>query len=88
MTKRFESTLRGGLGKLHEVITADPDQQKGEFVIVVAGATPDQDAVMNTALEMGLALQEFLSLSQAARVAARVCKVDRRALYQLLSGKG
>ncbi len=85
LTKRFETVLRGGLGHLLQIIDADPDQQKGEFVIVVAGAEPDQSEVMSAALEMGLALQEFLSISQAARVAARLCNVDRRALYQRLS---
>lgn len=87
MTKRFESILRGRLAYLHQLISTDPDQQKGEFVIVVAGAEPDQDEAMSRAVEMGLALQEFLSISQAARAAAKLCNVDRRELYRRLSGK-
>jgi len=88
LTKRFETVLRGGLGHLLEIMRADPNQQKGEFVIVVAGAKPDQDAAMFAAMEMGLALQEFVSVSQAARVAAKLCGVDRRELYQRLSAEG
>lgn len=85
LTKRFETVLRDGLGSLHQTIATDANQQKGEFVIVVAGAQPDPSAAMATALAMGHALQEFLSLSQASRVAARLCAVDRRELYQLLA---
>ena len=42
------------------------------------GARPAQ------ALELGSALQECLSVSQAARVAARICGVSRRELYALM----
>jgi 16S rRNA (cytidine1402-2'-O)-methyltransferase len=87
LTKRFETTLRGGLGSLHATVLASADQQKGEFVIVVAGAAQNLDLSMAAAMEMALALQEFLSGSQAARVAARLCDVDRRQLYRLLSEK-
>jgi 16S rRNA (cytidine1402-2'-O)-methyltransferase len=86
LTKRFETTLRGDLGHLQRVLDADPMQQKGEFVILLAGVEPDQDAQMVLAGELGRALLEFLSGSQAARVAARLYGVDRRALYQELSG--
>lgn len=86
LTKRFETTLRGDLGSLQQMLAADPDQQRGEFVIIVAGAVPDQNSDMPRAVSMGHALQEFLSGSQAARVAAKLCGVDRRELYQRLSG--
>ncbi|MSQ99465.1 MAG: 16S rRNA (cytidine(1402)-2'-O)-methyltransferase [Xanthomonadales bacterium] len=86
LTKRFETTLRGELGHLQQVLGADPMQQKGEFVILLAGVEPDQDEQMPRAIEMGHALQEYLSGSQAARVAARLYGVDRRELYQKLSG--
>ena len=86
LTKRFETTLRGDLGHLQQVLGADPMQQKGEFVILLAGVEPDHDTQMLLAGEMGRALLEFLSGSQAARVAARLYGVDRRALYQELSG--
>ena len=88
MTKKFETVLRAELGKLHGMLAADPDQQKGEFVIVVAGARQDEGDAMSAAVDMGLALQEFLSVSQAARVAAKLCGVDRRELYTRLSGEG
>jgi len=87
LTKKFETVLRDGLGALHRRIAAETDQQKGEFVIVVTGDRPDPDASMSPAVDLGVALQEFISVSQAARVAAKLCAVDRRRLYQLLSAK-
>ena len=36
------------------------------------------------AQELGAALQEYLSVSQSARVAARICGVSRRELYGLM----
>jgi 16S rRNA (cytidine1402-2'-O)-methyltransferase len=87
LTKRFETVIRAELGGLPAMLAADADQQKGEFVILVAGAEPEREAALAAALEMGLALQEFLSVSQAARVAAKLCAVDRRELYRLLSSK-
>jgi len=88
LTKKYETVLRDGLGALQRTIAAEPDQQKGEFVIVVTGDRPDPDTSMTQAVDMGVALQEFVSVSQAARVAAKLCGVDRRRLYQLLSGRG
>jgi len=87
LTKKFETVLRGGLGNLRHRISADADQQKGEFVIVVDGAMPDQDASMSRAFDLGSALLEYISVSQASRVAARLHGVDRRQLYELLSAR-
>jgi 16S rRNA (cytidine1402-2'-O)-methyltransferase len=87
LTKRFETTLRGTLASLQHALASDPDQQKGEFVVVVDGAVPEKNADMPKAVAMGEALQEFLSGSQAARVAAKLCGVDRRELYQRLTDK-
>lgn len=88
LTKKFETILRDGLGDLQRRIIADPVQQKGEFVIVVAGAQPDRDASMTEAFDLAVALQEYISVSQAARVAAKLHGVDRRQLYRLVSETG
>jgi 16S rRNA (cytidine1402-2'-O)-methyltransferase len=86
LTKRFETVLRGDLASLQKILADDPDQKKGEFVIVVAGAVLEKSVQMSAAIEMGTALREYLSGSQSARVAAKLCEVDRRELYQHLSG--
>ena len=84
MTKQFETVLRGTLADLRFRLAEDPNQRKGEFVIVLSGGDADYPAAVGKAMELGLALQEYLSMSQAARVAARVCGVSRRELYERL----
>ncbi len=84
MTKQFETVLRGTLAELRQRLTDDSNQRKGEFVIVLASGRSEQAEDMVRALELGSALQEYLSVSQAARVAARICNVSRRELYVLM----
>jgi 16S rRNA (cytidine1402-2'-O)-methyltransferase len=81
MTKQFETVLRGRLGDLRRLVAEDPNQRKGEFVIVLSGGGSEYPESFQKALELGQALREYLSNSQAARVAARVCGVSRRELY-------
>ena len=84
MTKQFETVLRGTLTDLRRQLEEDPHQRKGEFVIILSGGDADYPAALKKAMELGRALQEHLSMSQAARVAAKVCGVSRRELYARL----
>ncbi len=84
MTKQFETVLRGTLAQLHQRLVDDSNHRKGEFVIILAAGGSEQLEDMVRALELGSALQECLSVSQAARVAARICCVSRRELYALM----
>jgi 16S rRNA (cytidine1402-2'-O)-methyltransferase len=70
--------------QVSQIVAADANQQKGEFVLVVAGASENLEEKMSQALSMAKALQEYLSASQAARVAAKLCSVSRRELYEKL----
>jgi len=88
MTKQFETVLRGSLEEVGQRVNSDQNQRKGEFVLVVAGCTPDSDAGFADALELARVLQEHLSASQAVRVAARVHGVSRRELYAALEQSG
>ena len=84
MTKQFETVLRGNLAELCERVEGDPNQRKGEFVIVLAGGELEYSGAMSKALNLGRALQEYLSMSQASRVAAKVYDVSRREVYECL----
>jgi 16S rRNA (cytidine1402-2'-O)-methyltransferase len=84
MTKQFETVLRGTVEQVLESVKADSNQEKGEFVLVVAGAQEADDEKMAAAVTMARALQEFLSTSQAARVAAKLSGVSRRDVYEFI----
>ena len=87
MTKRFETVLRGALGDLGARVEADPDQRRGEFVVVVAGCPKAMEGALPEALRLARELQPLLGASQAARTAARFMDVSRRAVYDALSGE-
>jgi len=84
MTKTFETVLRGPVVEIIGRIESDPNQRKGEFVVVVAGSEADEDEKFTAALGVARALQEYLPASQAARVAAKLHDVPRRELYTAL----
>jgi 16S rRNA (cytidine1402-2'-O)-methyltransferase len=84
MTKRFETVLRGPLAELGERVAGDPDQRKGEFVLVVAGCGSVEEEAFPEAIRLARELQPLLGSSQAARIAARWFDVSRREVYQAL----
>ncbi len=82
LTKRFETVLRGKLSDIKTRLVDDPMQQKGEFVIVVAGREAEDDENLAAGLELAQALLEHLPASRAAKVAARLTGASRRAIYR------
>lgn len=84
LTKRFETIRRAGLATLAEWVAGDPDQQRGEAVLLVAGA-PEPAA--GTRLDAGLLARELgaeLPPARAARILARVCGMARREAFRLV----
>jgi len=88
MTKQFETVLRGSLAGLIEQVGDDPNQRKGEFVLVVAGSDAAADSALPEALRLAGELQPLLGSSQAARIAARFFDVPRRDVYGALGNDG
>ncbi len=90
LTKTFE-TIRGApLAELVEWVRNDPDQQRGECVLVVEGApqSTDDDALDPAAERVLDILLEELPVKQAAALAARITGVKKNRLYQLALEKG
>lgn len=83
LTKLHETTYSGSLGQLCAALAADPNADKGEFTIVVAGraaASADES-------ELGrivAVLAAELPAAQAAALAARIAGGSRREAYRLL----
>lgn len=84
LTKRFETVLRGSVAEVRAALAADPDQRRGEFVLVLAGAEP-ADADLEAALVMARELARELPASKAARLAAKLTGAPRRELFAALS---
>jgi len=84
LTKKFETVIRVPLAEMNKELEQDPNQCRGEFVVVVDGYEGSEDEALSNAHQMALALMEYLPASQAARVAAQLNDVPRRDVYQLL----
>lgn len=83
LTKRFETFLQGSVAEVLEQVQADPDQQRGEFVLVLAGYRPDPEQVDSRHQEVLRVLLEELPVKQAAGLAARLTGEKKNRLYQL-----
>jgi 16S rRNA (cytidine1402-2'-O)-methyltransferase len=82
LTKLFETILDGGLGELAERVAADPNQQRGEFVVLVAGAGDDAAAArLAEGQRVFELLREELPPGRAAKLAAEISGAPRNALY-------
>lgn len=82
LTKRFETILDGSLADLAARVASDPDQQRGEIVLLIAGAPADDDSEKIAAGKRlyALLVQE-LAPSRAAKIAAAYTGAPKRALY-------
>ena len=82
ITKLFESIHRCKLGVAMEWLNSDPNNQRGEFVLLVSGA-PERAAGLDAATERTLAvLLEELPLKQAVQLAVKITGGNKNELYQ------
>jgi 16S rRNA (cytidine1402-2'-O)-methyltransferase len=82
LTKQFETIKDAPLHQLAQWVADDANQQKGEIVLVVQGRPePEAHAVTPEAETLLAVLLEELPVKLAAKLAARVTGVNKRALY-------
>ena len=81
LTKLFETVLDGALVDVRAQVAADPNQRRGEFVVIVQGAGDDADAKVVEGRRLYTKLSEHLPPSTAAKVAADLSGAPRKALY-------
>jgi len=84
LTKKFETVIRSSLAEISKQLAADRNQTRGEFVVIVNGYQGNEDQALLNAHKIALELLEYLTASQAARVAAKLNDVPRRQVYRLL----
>lgn len=84
LTKVHETIYRGTLKQLCELAATDANMSRGEIVIVLAGCDSSEDVASTLQAEQVLeVLLQELPASQAAKLAAKLCKVDRAQMYEL-----
>lgn len=84
LTKKFETIYYGSLGELLAQTTNTPEMQKGELVLVVAGA-PESDQDQPVTVSLNELLRELLprmSLKDAVDVVVRLSGQRRNKVYQ------
>lgn len=83
LTKVFETFRQGHLAELQTWLQSQPEQQRGEFVILIEGAAePPEPCVALTGQQVLNVLLESLPLKQAVAIAARLTGQKRNLLYR------
>ncbi|RDS85189.1 16S rRNA (cytidine(1402)-2'-O)-methyltransferase [Dyella psychrodurans] len=83
LTKLFETVLSEPLGDLVERVASDANQQRGEFVILVAGRGDDVDDRLAEGQRVFALLRQELPAAKAAKLAAAITGAPRKALYEV-----
>jgi 16S rRNA (cytidine1402-2'-O)-methyltransferase len=81
LTKLFEEIHRCPLGKAMAWVKADANRERGEFVVLVEGATQATDAADAEAERILRILLSECSVKQAASLAAQITGLKKNALY-------
>jgi len=81
LTKTFETIHSGSVSATINWVEQDQNQQRGEIVLLVAGAPIVKQENQDQERVLTLLMQE-LPLKQAAALAAKICGAKRNELYQ------
>lgn len=81
LTKTYETIEQGSLAHILQKVTDDPQQRKGEMVLIVAGVEPMPHGDEQTDFVLGVLLQE-LPVKQAAALASKITGAKKNDLYQ------
>jgi 16S rRNA (cytidine1402-2'-O)-methyltransferase len=85
LTKLHETVLKASFSQLSAILEKDPEQRKGEFVLVVAGAvgeaSRDEQQLRNADRVVEI-LDDELPLGKAVALAARITGLKKNLLYR------
>lgn len=83
LTKAFETIEGGSLEHLLEFVSSDPNQRKGEIVVMVRGnPKPSQTEITPEAQRVMSILLRDLSVKQASQLGAEITGLKKKVLYQ------
>jgi len=80
LTKTWETFLTGNLASLLSEVQADPNQSRGELVLVIAGQQKSSELDWQSQQLLEL-LMESLPLKKAASITAQVSGLNKKVLY-------
>lgn len=84
LTKLYETVRRAPLGELRDWLSAEPEQRKGEFVLMVQGAPASElQADEEEARRVMALLLPLLPVKKAAQAAAGITGLAKNRLYEL-----
>ena len=85
LTKIFESIHSAPLGEALAWLQEDANRQRGEFVLIVSGASEnaDDDALGESTRVLKLLLDDGLPVKQAARLVHAITGAAKNAMYEL-----
>lgn len=86
LTKTFETVLRGTLEDVLVQVESDPNQQKGEFVLVVGGATDVSDDYGLDPKVLAQTLGPLMPPKQAAAKMVELIGGRKKQWYELITG--
>lgn len=82
LTKLFEQIHRCKLGEAVAWLEADPNHQRGEFVVLVSAAPPREAGLSAEAEHVLTTLLAELPLKQAVQLAVQITGLGKNELYQ------
>ena len=87
LTKTFETFLQGSPAVLRDQLAEDPNQSRGEFVVIISGAPPavqgDEQSINANELLAAL-LAEGVGVKQGASIAAKMLGGRKQGWYARL----
>lgn len=83
ISKQFETYLVGTAAEVLAQVQADANQQRGEIVLIVAGATRHADSIPTEALQLLATLNEALPPKKAAKIVAAHYGLRANDLYKI-----
>jgi 16S rRNA (cytidine1402-2'-O)-methyltransferase len=84
LTKTFETVRRDKVAIIRDWVKADANQQRGEFVVMIAQDTQKGEGVSHEAFNLLRALADELPPRKAAQIVADHYGLKSRDLYQML----
>lgn len=87
LTKKFETTLTGDAKSLLSRLQEDPQQKKGEMVIIFTARVKIEDDNLSEAVkELSVHLLPFYPIKKVVSLVRKIAPVPKKRLYDYLLG--